>query len=331
MFAPTLLTHNDIERVQAKPANPLHFPTKPMHTFSELSHFMATILAAPASSPTWLRDFDSKPIGITVKFQTKPEQRNNFVDTMKRHQLITNKEEGAEAVPHFKIHTSPFDDNVFYLIEEWQSAAALRKHFTAPYMWQTVNELNKQLVDPSISQTYVALYDLGMENLALGKTALAYPEGESACIEALKAGGNPDPQWNIGVLADLMDVVMKGPDDSSAPAWLKQEEFGTMPRGITVKWEVKPEKRQEFVDRMIVHRTLTFEREGHAAVSHFKFHTSPFDENVFYLVEEWQSFQALRKHFVADYMAETVSMILDILVEGSKIWVALYNLGFEKN
>jgi len=198
-------------------------------------------------------------------------------------------------------------------------------------MWQTVNELNKQLVDPSISQTYVALYDLGMENLAPGKTALAYPEGESACIEALKSGGNPDPQWNIGVLADLMDVVMKGPDDASAPVWLKKEEFGTVPRGITVKWEVKPEKRQAFVDRMTVHQALTFEREGHAAVPHFKFHTSPFDENVFYLVEEWQSFQALRKHFVADYMAETVNMMPDILVEGSKIWVALYNLGFEKN
>merc|ERR1712217_916368 len=53
----------------------------------------------------------------------KPEHRNTFVKAMKRHQKVTIQEEGVVAVPHFKLHTSPFDDHVFYLVEEWASEA----------------------------------------------------------------------------------------------------------------------------------------------------------------------------------------------------------------
>merc|ERR1712176_791828 len=121
------------------------------------------IMAGPERTPAWLKDFDTKPIGITVKFKAKPEQRNNFVKAMKRHQGVTIEEEGVVGVPHFKLHTSPFDDNVFYLVEEWASAKALKKHFVADYMAQLVGEMKIFLVPSSESQTYVALYDLGFE------------------------------------------------------------------------------------------------------------------------------------------------------------------------
>merc|ERR1712066_370169 len=105
----------------------------------------------------------AKPIGITVKFKAKPEQRNNFVKAMKRHQKVTIQEEGVVAVPHFKLHTSPFDDHVFYLVEEWASAQALKKHFLAGYMGQLVEEMKDLLVPSNESQTYVSLYDLGFD------------------------------------------------------------------------------------------------------------------------------------------------------------------------
>merc|ERR1712066_446560 len=105
----------------------------------------------------------AKPIGITVKFKAKPEQRNNFVKAMKRHQKITIQIEGVVSVPHFKLHTSPFDDHVFYLVEEWASAQALKKHFLAGYMGQLVEELKDILVPSSESQTYVSLHDLGFD------------------------------------------------------------------------------------------------------------------------------------------------------------------------
>merc|ERR1712039_721557 len=92
----------------------------------------------------------------------KPEQRNNFVKAMKRHQGVTIEEEGVVAVPHFKLHTSPFDDHVFYLVEEWASAQALKKHFVAGYMGQLVEELKDILVPSSESQTYVSLYNIGL-------------------------------------------------------------------------------------------------------------------------------------------------------------------------
>mmetsp|Transcript_13940 Transcript_13940/g.22184 ORF Transcript_13940/g.22184 Transcript_13940/m.22184 type:complete len:143 (-) Transcript_13940:212-640(-) len=135
--------------------------TEPMENFGELSDFMKVIMAGPEETPAWLRNFDTKPIGITVKFKAKPEHRDNFVIAMARHQQVTLEEEGAEAVPHFKLHTSPFDDHVFYLVEEWASAKALKKHFVAGYMLQLVDEMKSFLVPSTESPTYVALYDLG--------------------------------------------------------------------------------------------------------------------------------------------------------------------------
>merc|ERR1719284_2398838 len=108
-------------------------------------------MTGPEKTPAWLTDFDTKPIGITVKFKAKPEQRNNFVKSMKRHQKVTIQEEGVVAVPHFKLHTSPFDDHVFYLVEEWASAAALKKHFVADYTGVLVKELKDILVPSSES------------------------------------------------------------------------------------------------------------------------------------------------------------------------------------
>merc|ERR1712151_896878 len=136
---------------------------EPMENFGELSDFMEVIMSGPEKLPAWLKDFDTKPIGITVKFKAKPEHRNDFVKAMKRHQQMTIEQEGVEAVPHFKLHTSPFDAHVFYLVEEWASANALKKHFVADYMAQLVSEMKVFLVPSSESQTYVALYDLGFE------------------------------------------------------------------------------------------------------------------------------------------------------------------------
>merc|ERR1712217_240966 len=136
---------------------------EPMQNFGELSEFMEVIMAGPEQTPAWLKEFDTKPIGITVKFKAKPEHRNTFVKAMKRHQKVTIQQEGVVAVPHFKLHTSPFDDHVFYLIEEWASAKALKKHFVADYMGQLVEEMKDILVPSSESQTYVSLYDLGFD------------------------------------------------------------------------------------------------------------------------------------------------------------------------
>merc|ERR1712137_1327528 len=148
-------------QVAAPPPRPTS--AEPMQNFGELSEFMEVVMAGPEQTPAWLKEFDTKPIGITVKFKTKPEQRNNFVKSMKRHQRVTIQEEGVDAVPHFKLHTSPFDDHVFYLVEEWASAQALRKHFVADYMGQLVEEMKGLLVPSSESQTYVSLYDLGFD------------------------------------------------------------------------------------------------------------------------------------------------------------------------
>lgn len=133
-----------------------------MQNFDELSEFMEVIQAGPEKAPAWLKDFDTKGIGITVKFQVKLEKRDDFVRCMKRHQETTFAEE-KDGVPHFKLHISPFNDCIFYLVEEWASAKALKKHFDAKYMSLLVGELKDILVPSSDSQTYVSLYDLGFD------------------------------------------------------------------------------------------------------------------------------------------------------------------------
>merc|ERR1712211_103825 len=149
------------------------------------------------------------------------EPMHNFVKAMKRHQGVTIEEEGVVAVPHFKLHTSPFDDHVFYLVEEWASAQALKKHFLAGYMGQLVEELKDFLVPSSESQTYVSLYDLGFETISNPQVAAPALQPSSA-----------EPMQNFGELSEFMDVVMAGPERT--PAWLK--DFDTKPIGITVKF-----------------------------------------------------------------------------------------------
>jgi len=289
----------------------------PMQNFHELSDFMEVVMACPQQTPNWLKEFDTKPIGITVKFKAKPEQRNAFVKAMKRHQGVTIEEEGVVGVPHFKLHTSPFDDNVFYLVEEWASAKALKKHFVAGYMGQLVDELKDLLVPTSESHTYVSLYNLGFE--PLDNPQVVSPELESTAAE---------PMQNFGELSEFMEVIMAGPEQ--APAWLK--EFDTKPIGITVKFKAKPELRNAFVKAMKRHQKVTIQQEGVVAVPHFKLHTSPFDDHIFYLVEEWASANALRKHFVADYMGQLVKEMKDLLVPSSEsqTYVSLYDLGFDE-
>merc|ERR1711879_229907 len=268
--------------------------------------------------PAWLKDFDTKPIGITVKFKAKPEHRNDFVKAMKRHQKMTVEQEGVDAVPHFKLHTSPFDDHIFYLVEEWASAKALKKHFVAGYMWQLVDEMKEFLVPSTESQTYVALYNLGFDSIS--KPGIAAP--------AL-APSSAEPMENFAELSEFMETIMAGPEQT--PAWLK--DFDTKPIGITVKFQPKPEQRDNFVKAMRRHQKVTIQQEGVVGVPHFKLHTSPFDDNVFYLVEEWASAKALKKHFVAGYMGQLVEEMKDILVPSSEsqTYVSLYDLGFEAN
>merc|ERR1740127_304031 len=131
----------------------------PMQNFGDLSEFVEVVQAGPKEAPAWLMDFDTKAIGITVKFQVKPEKRDDFVQCMKRHQKTTVAEE-KDGVPHFKLHTSPFNNCIFYLVEEWASAKALKKHFDAKYMSQLIGEMQDILEPSTVSQTYVALYDL---------------------------------------------------------------------------------------------------------------------------------------------------------------------------
>merc|ERR1712039_328868 len=247
----------------------------------------------------------------------KPEQRNNFVKAMKRHQGVTIEEEGVVGVPHFKLHTSPFDDHVFYLVEEWASAQALKKHFLAGYMGQLVEELKDILVPSSESQTYVSLYNLGFE-------AISNPQVAAPALQPSLA----EPMQNFGELSEFMEVIMAGPERT--PAWLK--DFDTKPIGITVKFKAKPEHRNDFVKSMKRHQKVTIQQEGVVAVPHFKLHTSPFDDHVFYLVEEWASAQALKKHFLAGYMGQLVEELKDILVPSSEsqTYVSLYDLGFDE-
>jgi len=278
---------------------------------------MQTIMAGPEKAPAWLKNFDTQPIGITVKFKPKPEHRNDFVKAMKRHQGVTIEEEGVVAVPHFKLHTSPMDDNVFYLVEEWASAAALKKHFVAGYMGQLVEEMKIFLVPSSESQTYVSLYNLGFDVVA--NPQLREPSPASSQAEKMQ---------NFNELSDFMQTIMAGPE--KAPAWLKN--FDTQPIGITVKFKPKPEHRNDFVKAMKRHQKVTIQQEGVVAVPHFKLHTSPFDDHVFYLVEEWASAAALKKHFVADYMGQLVEEMKVFLVPSSEsqTYVSLYSLGFDE-
>merc|ERR1712176_718541 len=221
-----------------------------MQNFEELApDFMAVI------QEEWLNDFDTKPIGITVKFQAKPERRDDFVRFMKRHQKTTLEEE-KDGVPHFKLHTSPFNNSIFYLVEEWTSAKALKKHFDAAYMSQLVGELKDVLVPSSESQTYVALYDLGFD------TALA--DTTTNCTSDDLCGDEHPSQRQKTVdtrPAAMQNFEELAPDFMAVIQAERLKDFDTKPIGITVKFQAKPEKRDDFVRFMKRHQKTTLEEE----------------------------------------------------------------------
>ena len=81
--------------------------------------------------PGWLKSTDyTGPVGLTVKCYIRPEMVKEFKVLMKEHLETTFKEPG---VLHFKFNSDYEFESVFWLVEEWESPAALLTHLSTSW------------------------------------------------------------------------------------------------------------------------------------------------------------------------------------------------------
>jgi len=102
---------------------------------------------------TWLADTDyTGPLGIVAKFYVKQEFREQFVPGFKTRIVHTRGDEGVRT---YKISEDVLDPLVFWLTEEWESVAALRKHIDSQHHKETVEWMADLLQDPPFCQLAV--------------------------------------------------------------------------------------------------------------------------------------------------------------------------------
>ena len=81
--------------------------------------------------PGWLKSTDyTGKVGLTVKCYIKPECVDDFKSLAKEHLEETLKEPG---VIRFKVNSDYESDSIFWLVEEWESPAALLTHLTTTW------------------------------------------------------------------------------------------------------------------------------------------------------------------------------------------------------
>jgi len=103
--------------------------------------------------PTWLADTDyTGPLGVVVKLYVKQEFREPFVKGMEAKMA---KIRGEEGVRTYKLNEDVLDPLVFWLTEEWESVAALRKHIDSQHHKETVEWMADLLQDPPFCQLAV--------------------------------------------------------------------------------------------------------------------------------------------------------------------------------
>ena len=81
--------------------------------------------------PGWLKSTDyTGPVGLTVKCYIKPDKVGEYKDLMKEHLEETLKEPG---VLRFRVNSDYESGNIFWLLEEWESPAAMLTHLSTPW------------------------------------------------------------------------------------------------------------------------------------------------------------------------------------------------------
>lgn len=144
------------------PGSTRSFTAMPEERFPDLSAFVAVIEGGSENAPEWFEDFDAKRVCLKIDFQARREHRDDFVKAMQRHQTIAIEQEGADTMPYYKVHGSPFDDCLFYLIEVWASPKSLIASANADRKRRLAAEIDPFLVPSSESQNFVSLYPLGV-------------------------------------------------------------------------------------------------------------------------------------------------------------------------
>jgi len=106
--------------------------------------------------PTWLADTDyTGPVGVVVKLYVKQEFRDPFVKGMEAKMV---KIKGEEGVRTYKLNEDVLDPLVFWLTEEWESVAALRKHCDSQDYKESGARMAAVLQEPTRCQ--LAVYKL---------------------------------------------------------------------------------------------------------------------------------------------------------------------------
>ena len=90
---------------------------------------------------------------LNVFFKVKPEQKQNFIQTLTHMVQESRKEAGCR---HYQLGTDILDEYSFLLIEHWDDAAAIALHKQTPHWDQFIAVVESYLVEPFVIEQYQA-------------------------------------------------------------------------------------------------------------------------------------------------------------------------------
>ncbi|MHA3083204.1 putative quinol monooxygenase [Acinetobacter sp. ANC 5383] len=90
---------------------------------------------------------------LNVFFKVKPEQKQNFIQTLTNMVQESRKEAGCQL---YQLGTDILDANSFLLIEHWVDEAAIAAHNQTPHWNHLVEVIGDYLAQPFVIEKYQA-------------------------------------------------------------------------------------------------------------------------------------------------------------------------------
>lgn len=270
------------------------FPLQQMHHFDSYEDFVR-----------WLSG-ESVPLdrgcGMTVKFNVKPEKLPTFLQAMTELSDASRLESGNIG---FDLNASLESPSTFYLLEKWHSFGALRHHGQEEHSRKLGPKISECLLEQGM---LMALYPLGVA------------EGDEVFPVKYTAGSTevaPTKAPSMHTFLSFADFVQWKDSPEAA-------HVGCKPFGMTLKMNVLPDKIHTFLRLMRDNARGSLQEAG---CLQFDLNGSFDSPTVFYCVEAWQSFEAMKFHFQQPYLLACAEGLPDCLHPEHGTIKAVYPLG----
>jgi len=270
------------------------FPLEQMHHFGSHAEFVQWL--SSRSVPL------DRGCGMTVKVDVKPEKVPMFLQAMTELSEASRLESGNIS---FDLNASLQSQSTFYVLEKWNTFEALRQHG---------QEEHVRKLGPTISECL----------LSQGKLMALYPIGVADGDEVFPLEHKADSTKATTSEAPSMHTFLSFSDFMQWKESPEAAHVGCEPFGMTLKMNVLPDKIPTFLQLMRENARGSLLEPG---CLQFDLNGSFDSPTVFYCVEAWQSFEAMKFHFQQPYLLACAEGLPGCLHPEHGTIMAVYPLG----